>query len=555
MASLAPKSGALGRRLAAHLLRRTVYGPTRQEIDSYAAMTADEAVESLFVFPSLPDHPVDPKTGETWVLTGRTGANSSDNELKTVVTSWWLYQLFDPTQPISAFNKVVFFLHTCFSTSWKGVTFSEHYYYTLRLFMHYATGSYKRLAYKICFDNGMNEYLDIGESIVGNPNENFPREFFELFTILKGPQIDDGDYTNFTEDDIREASKLLTGFRQNTDWTDPLLWDTETGLPTAKPVINRHDITDKTFSHAFQNQTIIGRNTEEGMLEEVSDLVDMIFAQDATAMGICRKLYRYFVRTKISEEVERDIITPMAATFRSNDYQLIAPLKQLLKSQHFFDEDNQDASNEIVGALIKSPLDLQAGIIRYFNVQVPDPAVDPFESYITFLSQGVNVYQSRACFDLFAPPDVAGYEPVFQPPEYNRLWVSAKSIPDRYEFADLHLISGVPLVNIDILAWIKDDNNIIPFDGPDPSGNPGPHQGARIAQHLVTELLDYLLPEPVSNERFNYFLNDLLLDNLSELNWMNEWDTYIGSGDEMGVKNQIVKLVRGILQSPEYQIG
>lgn len=45
MASLAPHSGNLGTRLAAHLLRRLTFGFTRADVDAFAGMTANQAVE------------------------------------------------------------------------------------------------------------------------------------------------------------------------------------------------------------------------------------------------------------------------------------------------------------------------------------------------------------------------------------------------------------------------------------------------------------------------------------------------------------------------------
>ncbi len=554
MASIAQKNGPLGRRLAAHLLRRATFGPTRREIDQYANLTAPEAVNQLLTFPGLPKHPVDPKTGETWLLTGRQGDNSPDEDLKFVVNSWWLHQIFDPQQQLSAFSKVLFFLHTSFSTSFKIVETSAHHYYTLRLFMHYATGSYKDLARKICLDNGMNDYLDIGDSDKANPNQNFTREFFELFTIGKGPQIGDGDYTFFTEHDIREASRLMTGFRRNNDISDPEHLDVEHGLPRARPVINQHDITIKIFSEKFQNRMIAGGFTEEGMLQEVDEWVDMIFDQPQTAITICRRLYRMFVKRKISEEAEQDVILPLADVLRDNNYVILEALRVLLASQHFYDEDNDDSQDEVIGAIIKSPLELQAGMIRYLGVEIPDPVADPFETYVTFYRFGLQDWLTKACFDLFAPPDVAGYEPVFQAPEYHRLWISPKSLPSRYAMVDAVLDKNSD-IGIDVMAFITDPEIIKPYEGQDPEGKAGPHTGAKIATHLVTELVSYLLPEMPLEHRYSYFLNEILLDTLSELNWSFEWERYEATGDDGAVKPQIVKLLRSILQSPEYQLG
>ncbi|MEM7375182.1 MAG: DUF1800 family protein [Bacteroidota bacterium] len=554
MASLNPHTGTLGRRLAAHLLRRTTFGYTRTEIDTFAAMSADQAVDVLMQMPAIPPDPQDPTTGLSWLPAGHTTGNSENEDLKFIVNSWWLHHVMDPALPLTIAHKLFFFLHTSFVTSFRDIEWNENHYYTLRLLMEYLEGSYKELAMKICLDNGMNDFLDISESVAGNPNENFVREFFELFTIGKGPGAGDGDYTTFTEQDVIEAARLMTGFRLNNNWDDLSMQDPDTALPRARLDVSRHDTTDKMFSPRFQNQIILGQNTQAGMLQEVQEFVDMIFNQAATAQYIVRRLYRFFVRYEINQEVETDIILPLAQTLQTLNYELVPILKLLLKSEHFYDEDDSDAGDEVIGALIKSPLDLQLGIMKYFGVPIPDPAADLFHAYVTFYQFGIQAAQTEACFDLFAPPEVAGYQPFYQAPEFNRLWISAKSIPARYAFADEHM-DGPAHLQFDIMAFITDSNNISDFQGPDMLGNPGPHPGARIPLHLVSELVDYLLPESISGDRLDYFYNEVLLEQLPVEDWLYEWDDYVSTGIDTNVKRQIKRLIRAILQSPEYQLS
>lgn len=554
MASLLPRSGQLGRRLAAHLLRRSTFGFSRADVDSLAQMTADQAVEQLALLPALPPDPVDPQTGLPWLPAGHTQANSSNEELMRVIVSWWLFHVLEPAQPLTLSHKLFFFYHTSFVTGFNDIEWNENFYYTLRLFMLYLDGSYKELARKICFDNGMNEFLDIGDSVAGNPNENFVREFLELFTIGKGPGAGPDDYTTFTEQDVIEAARLMTGFRLNNDWDDPLLLDPDTQLPRANPNVNQHDTTDKVFSPRFQDQIITGRSTEAGMMQEVDEFVEMIFAQPATASQIVRRLYRFFVRYEITPEIETDIIQPLAGDLILGNYEVLPVLKQLLKSEHFFDADDADATDNVVGALIKSPLELQLQTIKYFQVPIPDPAADLFEAYISFGYWGIQRVQTAACFDLFEPPEVAGYQPIYQAPEYNRLWISAKSIPARYAIADEHL-DGPDILQMDPMAWVEDALNIGDFTGNDYLGNPGPHPGARIAPHLVQEMVDYLLPEALPQDRLDYFVDEVLLDGLTALNWQMEWDNYTTGGDDTNVKPQIKRLIKAILQSPEFQLG
>ena len=47
-------------------------------------------------------------------------------------------------------------------------------------------------------------YLDLAQSQLKAPNENFARELFELFVLGEG---------NYTENDIKEAARAFTGYR------------------------------------------------------------------------------------------------------------------------------------------------------------------------------------------------------------------------------------------------------------------------------------------------------------------------------------------------------
>ena len=99
---------------------------------------------------------------------------------------------------------------------------------------------------------------------------------------------------------------------------------------------------------------------------------------------------------------------------------------------------------------------------------------------------------------------------------------------------------GQRLARLDVVAYVENPNNISdPFN----------------ATQLVRELTDYLLPEVISEERFTYFLQTILLDDLSELNWQNEWQKYRGTGNDTAVRVQLEKLFNTILQSPEYQLS
>ncbi|MEM9822092.1 MAG: hypothetical protein AAF985_13510, partial [Bacteroidota bacterium] len=70
---------------------------------------------------------------------------------------------------------------------------------------------------------------------------------------------------------------------------------------------------------------------------------------------------------------------------------------------------------------------------------------------------------------------------------------------------------------------------------------------------LVQELTDYLLPETPSTDRFDYFLNEVFLDNLSLLDWYYSWNGYLNSNDPTAVRIPLETLFTTLLSSQEFQ--
>ena len=114
--------------------------------------------------------------------------------------------------------------------------------------------------------------------------------------------------------------------------------------------------------------------------------------KDLIAKFICQKLYKYF----ISPKVENEIVNQLAATFVSNDFNLIPVYKLLFKSEHFFDTNSSNV-------LIKGPIDTFVFLQNDFEFDFPE----------TFQSNYLN-YIKNKCVEMgqeiFKPVDVAGWQ-------------------------------------------------------------------------------------------------------------------------------------------------
>ncbi len=534
MASLNLKQGVLGERLAAHLLRRTSFHITRSRIADFAGKTAEQAVNELFSIPALvhPEGPINWVDGTTAWLTTGPYENNPDNGGKQRDAVWfWLCNemLHDP----SIRHKMTIFWHSIFVTE---VDNDWRIFDLVRLFQLFAVGNIKKLSQKVTLDSKMLRYLNNNANVKGSPNENYAREYLELFTILKGEQIATGNYTNYTEEDIQQAARVLTGFKDSSfDNKDP-----ETGLATGVAKYWAHDRGNKKFSAAFDHQTILGAEDENDMYRELEEFVDMVFGKLETARAYVRRMYRFFISDRLTEEIEKDIIEPLANQLFNDGFELENTLRTLLKSVHFYDEDDSDNANEIIGGKIKSPLELYLSSINLFGA-----------NQLGVLNSNPSEYENtpRRVLDnnfkpmgfSFYPMSVEGYPGFFKAPGYSKSWFDQTNIAARYKLS-YSLLSGktvkysknVPF-SLDIVQFFQ--TVFINHD---------------YADELVTQLLKLAFPEMPDSERFEYF-RQKLLGNLSPINWTFEWKGYIDSGDDSAVRVAMESLFEAVCDSPEFQ--
>jgi len=558
MASLNPlPNSPLGENRTKHLLRRTTYNYSKTRVDVLKTQSPQQIVAGLLNFDSNLN---DLYSGEPRIHTvneenhvGQLFIFQSGSKNYLHLRALYAWYLDEAKRCETMQFKLSTFLHQILITTVQStnnfVPIGFHY---IKLLLLYAKGSFKTLAYKMTLDNNMLVYLDNRYNTKWNPNENYAREFLELFTITKGPQLAEGNYTNYTEYDIQQAAKVLTGYQWDYNGL-PQYVDPDTGLQRGYPNYYRHDVTDKTFSSAFNNTVITGStgtNDNErhaDMYRELQDFVNMIFDQDETAKVMVRRLYRHFVRKDITSEIETDIIVPLSVILKNNNYELSSALEVLLVSEHFFDLDDTTEGDEILGGKIKDPIELGLHTLNVLEVETPDLKNNTFYHNEFWAKFFHNEYLKYTEFFLFKPTSVAGYKPIYQEPLYDRYWVTSSSIFYRYRF-------GKTLMDIRNRVTSSGFYTRINYDIVDFVRNSGHFSNPENAQTLIDEIIDLLLIREPETTRKNHFYNDLLLGDLSPINWMFAWQGYIASGDDGDVRIALERTFEGIIGSPEYQI-
>lgn len=527
-AGLEAYAGTWDARHASHLLRRTLFGYTASDLAKAKSLTAATCVDALL---DSVDEVIAPPVsvdalketvpiGQTWVTADYDGTIT--NVRGRSLQAWWMNLMVN--QKFSIREKMVLFWHNQLPTEIDAVGDPRLSYLQNVLQRKFALGNFRDLVKEITLDSAMLRYLNGNTNTNKNPNENFGRELQELFTIGKGPEISAGNYTNYTEDDVKAAARVMTG------WVDVRL--------TMESVFveKNHDVTDKVFSDAYGGKIIKGRAGVDGALE-VDDLLDMIFAQAETARYLCRKLYRFFVYYAIDAQVETNVIGPMAAMLQANGYEVKPVIASLLKSAHFHDVLN-------LGCMIKNPLDHVVGTFRQLEMTRPD-GVDPVKSY-AFLNVLVTE-ASRMQMEIGNPPNVAGWAAYYQNPVFYELWINSDTLPRRVQLTDiLSSAKGYVYYSAD-----KNATNLDPIALAKLSTKPG------TITTLISDLADLFYPITLTDLQLAY-LKRVMLDTLPDYEWAAEWDPYLATPADLklrsAVENRLRALFVAMMQLAEYQL-
>ena len=523
--SLEPYLGEWNYVAAAHLLRRITFGPAPRDVLQSLAIGLASTLDQAFQWKPLPEPPLnheyhnDPYVpiGESWVNAPYTDDLRTIGYRSRSLQGWIIEQAV--RDHFSVREKLTFFWQNHFGCHL--VNDPKFVYRFNMLLRRYATGNFRTLVKEVTVDPLMLIHLDGQLNKKTAPNDNYARELLELFTVGKGAQIAPGDYATFTEKDVEEIAKVMTG------WVVHGFQSKYEQIPVSNAFwTTRHDRSTKVLSHHF-NHAIL-QNQEE---TEYAALIDILFQGDLPAKFICRKLYRFFVCDQIDEAIETAIIAPLAAYLVEQDYEMMPVLKRLLSSQHFFEMG-------LIGAKIKTPLDFMVSLIKQIEVPIPETLKEKTISYQFFYQRLVGMG-----FEYFAPPFVAGWIPMFQGPLYGALWINSATIGVRYNLAYNLSKSYFDLGDFQIqsqpfnmLQYVED-----PFSPED----------------IVKGFAKTLLPHELAPEQ-QIELKELFLDGLHDHEWKVMLTEYADDPDgykyTAKLQNKMRNLLLEILSMPGFQL-
>ena len=528
-------TGEFGEAQLRHLLRRTLVGLRKVDFISFKDLSLTEVIDKLFEPAGLPDPPVNNysirvedqqvEPGNSWVEEPAEWQVDPDNSdlvdaRNESVSIWMLKHML--TGGSHLHYKLILFWHNHFANQFGFVGTGKIAYLRMKNIWNFAYGNFKNIMREITLDPCMLIFLNGTENIKVAPDENYARELQELFCIGKGPKA------KFTEADVQEAARVLTGW--GVDWDTVI----QAGETKSRFYDFQHETRDKKFSSFYGNKVIKGRTGEDGA-DELDELIDMVVEHPETARFICRKLHRFFISQEITPEAETNFIEPLAEYFIEQDYEMIPLLKAMFSSAYFFAERH-------CGAMIKSPPDVLGGFVKNCEITYISDQQDLDEEYWTYLMFYFNMADMGYLFG--DPPSVSGWPAYYQIPTFDKLWITTFTLISRIILSDSFINEGfwTPQKRIpwDVIAYTQQLDD--PFD-PD---------------LLIEELCLTHLAVPIADERKAELKSILLTGQLTNSYWTNAWADYQNNPSDPIARETVEMRLKffytSFFQMPEYQL-
>ncbi|WP_299220934.1 DUF1800 domain-containing protein [uncultured Aquimarina sp.] len=363
-----------------HLYRRLGFGATPEMVDSALNQNPSTLIDNL-IDEALN---LNPTPAPEWGYWTKEDFDARPELLGSYRIDWKNQMVADMFQN-NLRDRLTLFWSNHFVTEdviYRSPAYMFQYFNLLQL---HSLGNFKDFTSDIGLSSAMLIYLNGFENIKDSPNENYARELYELFTL----GVDNG----YTQNDIVETSRALTGWNKRELRLGPITFDR-----------NKFDNNEK---------IIFG---QEGNWDYY-DVIRILFEQRPTQIAkfICGKFYRYFISPAINE----DIVNQLAQTFLNNNFEIAPVLRQLFKSEHFFNEKS-------LGVVIKSPIDIQVNFFKELHVEMA-----PDYEFINIIRFGCTELGQ----ELLSPVDVAGWQG-------DKDWISSGTITIRWDRIRLFLFKA-----------------------------------------------------------------------------------------------------------------
>lgn len=300
---------------ARHLLRRAAFGATDQEVDRAVREGLARTVERLLDFRS-----VDALERRLFRRCDPFGVYTCPED----TLKYWVSLLIESPNPLQ--ERMALYWHDRFATSLAVLDRRQQHYMKdhIDLLRREGLGSYRELLLKLGRDPAMLVWLDGALNTKFSPNENYAREFWELFTL----GVDNG----YTQQDVEEAARAFTG------WVEDRRRDDQPYRMVFLPEF-----------HDAGSKTIFGVTASF----DDADVVDLTLRQTQARLYVARGLLEYFAYP----DPEPELVQEMADFLEAGGWRLRPLVHKILTSNAMFDA-------RAFKSQVRGPIEFVVGLAR-----------------------------------------------------------------------------------------------------------------------------------------------------------------------------------------------
>ncbi|MEI7536453.1 MAG: DUF1800 domain-containing protein [Comamonadaceae bacterium] len=240
--------------------------------------------------------------------------------------------------------------------------------YEERAIRPHALGKFRDLLAATAQHPAMLRYLDNDQNALHRQNENYARELLELHTL--------GVNGGYSQHDVQELARVLTGVGVNLG----------AGTPRLRPELQSRYVRRGLFEfnparHDEGEKQLLGQTVRASGLAELSEVLDRLSRQSATAHFISSKLAVFFV----SDEPSPALVERMAQTFLQSDGDIAATLRSLFTSTEFA---------QSLGGKFKDPVHYLVSAVRLAYDDKPITNVTPMLNWLALLGEPLYGHQT-----------------------------------------------------------------------------------------------------------------------------------------------------------------
>jgi uncharacterized protein (DUF1800 family) len=360
---------------AERLLWRAGYGATPKELDFWAHRSQERAIDWL-VHGGAGPHGARRMVGPAPRVDGK--PLDPINEWGHDVL-WWLDKMVRSQRPLQ--EKLTLFWHDHFATRDQDAPLMLAQNRKLRT---HALGPFPDLLRAITTDPAMQSFLSLVDSDKRDPNENYARELMELFTL--------GVTGGYTERDVREAARALTGFKGN--------WHEGRPLTVSYDPERHDDGTKRLLGHS-------------GRLDW-KDVLGIVVRHRSHAPFLVSKLWDFFITEPLPPATRKRL----ARVYVGSHHRIAPVVREILASRALYAELDHPR-------MVKWPIVQIAGNLRMVGRGVD---TDSWAWISSMMGQMP-----------FSPPSVAGWD-------WGPAWMSTATM--RARFLSATYITNDPPVKV-----------------------------------------------------------------------------------------------------------